>query len=341
MAGGKIDAFEALKEALNVKDLDYLILGERKGQRGRFTPKRISVPTFIQGIINSGISIANFIDLTDTPTEYDGQGGKFLAVKLTEDGIEFVDSGTLGSYTNPLPTTETVGGIEAGSTFDNVPFNEMWDRLLYPFQEPSFTTFILSGYSTIEVGDEIPAGLQTYTWAATNPGNVETNSIEIVDVTNGNTVLGTGLANDGSEALLTPQIVKLSNTSHSFKITGDNTEGGTFSRNYSVNWQWRKYFGKSTLATLTEPQVIGLPFNSLAPNFSGTSNIPSGPGYVYFAFPVSWGTASSFKDTATNLDVAMEPFYVVSITNGFGVVESYNVHRSTNQLNGAINIAVS
>ena len=32
-----------------------------------------------------------FIDLSDGPMSYEGQGGKYVAVKMTEDGIEFVD----------------------------------------------------------------------------------------------------------------------------------------------------------------------------------------------------------------------------------------------------------
>lgn len=37
-----------------------------------------------------GIGASQLTDLTDFPSDYTGQGGKFLRVKVTEDGIEFV-----------------------------------------------------------------------------------------------------------------------------------------------------------------------------------------------------------------------------------------------------------
>lgn len=37
--------------------------------------------------------IDTIIELTDCPASYTGQGGKVLAVKMTEDGMEFVDAG--------------------------------------------------------------------------------------------------------------------------------------------------------------------------------------------------------------------------------------------------------
>jgi len=41
-----------------------------------------------------GCDESNFLGLVDTPDSYVGQGGKFLRVKATEDGIEFVAGGT-------------------------------------------------------------------------------------------------------------------------------------------------------------------------------------------------------------------------------------------------------
>lgn len=40
----------------------------------------------------------SFTDLTDVPTSYSGQGGKFVRVKSTADGLEFTSSGASGQY---------------------------------------------------------------------------------------------------------------------------------------------------------------------------------------------------------------------------------------------------
>jgi len=52
---------------------------------------------------------SSFLDLTDTPSDYTGQAGKVPAVKSTEDGLEFVSPGTPDSH----HTTHEAGGLDA------------------------------------------------------------------------------------------------------------------------------------------------------------------------------------------------------------------------------------
>jgi hypothetical protein len=210
------------------------------------------------------------------------------------------------------------------------------------YQAPSFTSFVLLGFDVLEVGDSIPAGSQVFNWATINSGNVQANSIDIIDVTGGNTVLASALANDGTEAVtLSSPIQKVAIGSHQFKINGQNTQGGTFERTDNVNWQFRKFFGNdSNVGPLNETQVEALGSNPLDSGFAGTYFF-NGGDYKYLAFPTSWGTPTSFKDNATMLTVPMEASYVVNLTNSFGVAEDYNVYRTTNILGADITILVA
>ena len=65
----------------------------------------------------------------------------------------------IGSYTNPLPTPITVGGIDSGSTFLDVPWSGMWDALLYPELFPTLTNpsslFTLAQAGYHEIGEVI------------------------------------------------------------------------------------------------------------------------------------------------------------------------------------------
>ena len=54
-----------------------------------------------------------FTDLTDAPSSYTGQGGKFVAVKVTEDGLEFVTE-TTSSITVVSGKEENVSSITKG-----------------------------------------------------------------------------------------------------------------------------------------------------------------------------------------------------------------------------------
>jgi len=210
------------------------------------------------------------------------------------------------------------------------------------YQAPSFTSFVLLGFNVLEVGDTIPSGSQVFNWTTLNSGNVEANSIDLIDVTGGNTVLGSALANDGTEAItIASPIQKVAIGTHQFKITGLNTQGGNFERTDNVNWQFRKFYGNdSNVGPLVEAQIEALANNPLDSGFAGTYFFTGG-NYKYLAFPSSWGTPSSFKDQSTNLTVPMEAPYVVSVTNAFAVAENYNVYRSINILGGDITIIVA
>jgi hypothetical protein len=210
------------------------------------------------------------------------------------------------------------------------------------YQAPSFTSFVLLGFDVLEVGDTIPAGSQVFNWTTLNSGNVQPNSIDLIDVTNANTVLGSGLANDGTEAItFASPIQKVAIGTHQFKATAQNTQGGNFERTDNVNWQFRKFYGNdSNVGPLNEAQVEALGSNPLDSGFAGNYFF-NGGDYKYLAFPVSWGTPSSFKDQSTMLTVPMEVAYVVNLTNAFSIAENYNVYRSTNILGGDITIVVA
>jgi hypothetical protein len=284
----------------------------------------MSVPPIYGVSLNDNISV----DSISANTYYVGD----VPLSATTSGL---------TYTNTTPTTATVGGIDAGSTFSGANMSEMWDMLLYPYQAPKFNAFAINGQSTtLEVGDSVPAGSTLFTWSTTNSSNVASNSITIQDITNV-LILGSGLADDGSESLSLPaNVTKTSATSNQWRITASDTEAGGLLRNFNVNWRWRVNYGTDPSTTLTAAGVTGLTNSSLSSGFAGTRSFGAGD-YKYFAYPAVMGTATTFKDSSTNLDVAMEALYTVSITNAFSVSTTYNVHRSTNVLGSTIDIIIS
>lgn len=246
-----------------------------------------------------------------------------------------------GSYTNATPVPTTVGGITAGSTFDNVPVTDVITQLLYPYQVPAFTAFAIAGQgTTLEVGQAIPAGLKTFTWSTSNSGNVNVNSITIDDVT-GNTELATGVANVGSSELTVGQVVKTSATNHTWRIEAVASNGSTIGRNFVVNWQWKVYYGESALGSLTEADVEALRVGILKTSVNGTYVMNEG-GYKWWAFPSSFTQPTQFKDINTQFLVAMDPVVSeVLVTNSFGISTMYKLYRSYNILGGGIDVQIS
>jgi len=259
-------------------------------------------------------------------------------------GSEPLTSVTSGlTFTNLNPTPTTIGGISAGSTFNSQTMEEMWNSLLYPYQAPAFTSFSRTNLlSTYEVGQTIDIGSQTFSWTTSNPSNVSANTISIVQNITPITTLYGPSANLGSTAITLSASYSSATptTTTLYTISGVNTNGNTFNSIISRNWRFRVYYGTSSLTILTEPDIISLSNNPLSNSFSGTYSFAAGD-YKYFCYPSSFGTATTFKDSLTNLDVPMETPYLVSVTNIYGVTTNYRVHRTTNILGGSINIIIS
>lgn len=266
----------------------------------------------------------------------------------------------INTYGGASPTTETVGGIPAGTAITGLTYDALFEMLLVPFQLPSFTAFAFTGISSpVEVGDTL-SGSVTATWSYTYGGNIATNSIDIDDIGNATNLI-TGTANDGSQSITLTSVTKTSAASHTWRITGTNTNpagAADFTRDLTINWYWRRYIGTSTDTTLTESQIEALALTELNAGITGTFSLAAG-GYKYFVWDDALGSPTAvtgFKDTSTNLSVAMADssdnaaysntqngwsYALVSVTNAEGVTSNKRVYRTKNILGGTITIQVS
>lgn len=224
------------------------------------------------------------------------------------------------------------------------------------YLSPSFTSFSIQGQANpLEVGDSIPAGV-TFIWSTTNPGNVQPNTVDILDVTLGLT-LATGLPNTGSAAVVMPGAITYSAvTGHTFQIRAQNTNLVTFSRTALYGWQWRVFSGTSAATTLNEAGIHGLANQNVTANITGIYVLAAG-NYKYLCYSDALGDKiSSVKDAMTGFNVPMatvtqDAFYanldgagfyygLVSVTNGFGVTHNYRVYRSFNALGAQVTLWV-
>ena len=216
------------------------------------------------------------------------------------------------------------------------------------YAAPAFTAFGITGQaSVIEVGTTIGGGNVTFTWSTSNSGNVQANSISIVDTTAGVT-LASGLANTGSDVISIGSITNNAPASQIWTINGVNTHSQGFSRTFTVQWEWRVYVGTSTNVVLTANQIKALSVsNALQSSFPGTYPFNSGSSvYYYMAFPDSMGDVTLFFDPnggfpwsmATASDNAAYSnvqsggggysYDLVNVTNAHGVATNYRLYRS-------------
>jgi len=262
-----------------------------------------------------------------------------LSINISGGNLSSITAESVDGTT--IPATQ-IKGIRVGTSTTPDPKivlvgTDQYLELFNPYLSPTFGTFSIDSGTSLEIGQPL-SGLRLFTWTTTNSGNIQANSISILDVTQALT-LESSLANDGSQSVPL-SIVYNTVSSHIFRITGINSISGTFQRDLTVNWRTRLFYGNNGLLSLTEPDVESLSTNALVSGFAGTYSFAAG-GYKWFCYNSSLGLATQFKDAVTNLNVAMNPHIVVNVTNAYGITQSYNCHRTLNSLGSAITIQIS
>lgn len=256
------------------------------------------------------------------------------------------------TFQNDNPTTITVGGIAAGSTFHTpVLLNELFRIMLYPFQAPGFASFAIAGVtSPLEVGSSFGPAV-TFNWSTSQSGNVGANSITLKDITTAATLLS-NTANDGTQAVTLPGAVTRSTAgTHVFEIDGVDTQPAPFNRQLTIAWQWRRYFGASANTSLTASQILALASNGLASGYAGSYSMGAG-GYKFIALADAvGGQITSVKDASTQLAVPMVSgshtdgggygYELVTVVNAQGVSAAVRVYRTLNALGSAVQMVVA
>ena len=265
--------------------------------------------------------------------------------------------GGCSTYNGASPSTVCVQNLPAGSPILGCSYDYLFQNIYVPFVAPAFSAFSINQSSPVEVGFTVPTP-RSFSWSFTN-SNLTANSVAIIDVTNSNNILASGLSNTSPASVSIGTVQKTSPASNSWRARATNSQGTQFfSSNYTVNWFWRLYYGISASETLNEAGIEGLSSSALLSTEVGTYSFAA-TNYKYFAWANDLGSptaATGFKDASTGLAVAMADvgdngFYsnlengwyygLVSVTNANGIATNYRVYRSKNQLGSTISIIVS
>lgn len=309
------------------------------------------------GTGGAGVSSVNDFDGDITIAPADGYDN--VSVTDNDDGTIYIGVDDF-SYTNATEMPDAVGGWPSGSTFNATSLQDMFDGLLYPYQEPSFSSFSVNTDNIQEVGSSIAAD-RTYLFTASNPSNVNSDSVNITYYGTAEGNIATGLNIDDSPYEATHSAIANSTTGNLiFKVEATNSQEGLFSRTYAISYRWRAYWGNSASESLDEEGIEGLGSSSLKTSENGTYDFNAAANqYKYLCWPDSFGSPTAvtgFKDAATNNVIVMatsadDEFFsntqngwsygVVSVTNSNGEETNYRVYRSKNKLGSALDITVS
>ena len=288
--------------------------------------------------IEGTATLNGHVNLNATITDWNGDTGEEgnVLTRNADGRVEWTPPATAPEYTNSTPMPETVGGYDAGTTFEGKTQDEMWTGLLYPYQVPQFTSFTDSdGVSgTKEVGQVIIPGSITFTYAASNESNIQ--NVEIEE-------LSGDIAYDGPFSspvsyVSTSQFSSATVTALTlYTLDGTNSNGGDMgNRSITATWHARLIYGKSPLTSLTEAQIRNLDNQQLITSnpLNTVLEATGGAGYLYVCIPVD--LTSDIVDIYDEGGAFNIPWQAVNVnvTNQYSPVINYKVYRSTFKFNG-------
>ena len=212
----------------------------------------------------------------------------------------------------------------------------MINKIIHKYNIPTANVFTIGLPTYAELGTNYTAN-PAVNWNIQNSQNVLISSplnkhINLLDVTNGNTVLVTSdlVTYSANVAILNTTVI----ASRQFRLQFTDIKNNVINKDITVYGVIPIYFGTSLLSSLTASDVIALQ-KYLNTTWKTNYNYVAG-GYKYFAIPSATGIPSMFKDLATGFQIAMEAPIAITIS---GI--SYNLYRTTNILNSTITITVS
>lgn len=254
------------------------------------------------------------------------------------------------AYTNQGGVLVDIGGYRKGDVPSGT-IKQILNDLFYPFLEPMFSAF--SANTTIkEVGDTI-TGPIPFTWSITNAANVK-NAADSGNISANDTVDSPDLGdfnlfgNTNLNLSLDTPYTKNTLFELIFTLIGtDSNDNGIDPITASIIFGIKIYWGSAVGPFLAnEAAVKALPSNSIKQSRLGTYGM-LGTGYTFICIPQDIAQSSiAFKDPDTGFSYAMalQSVYggsdTISVTNAFGVTDTYNIYRSPYSIGSSTNLKV-
>lgn len=292
------------------------------------------------------------VDIFVTGGTFNPSGG--TATFKNNAGSTFDVTGFQGLFVADIPVVlnagDSLGKYHNGDIIPTKGKTIEWimNDIATDFIPPTFSVFTRGNYSPtiLDLGDVMPTGSQSFTWATTTPNNISATTLTLTSNIS-STIIGTGLNYLGGTANYTTPDVIISNTPIENKviytIAGINNRGNVFNRTLTASWRHRFFYGKSVATDLTTPaNVTGLTSSALVVGVTSTYvNVGASVGnYVYLVVPASIPQPTDFRDSVAGCFGNNIPFTnlgTIAITR-FGVTTTYNKYRSINTIDGAISI---
>jgi hypothetical protein len=308
----------------------------------------------------TGTFTGNFVSTLNSLT------GDITIVAGTNVGVE-VDGSTItisasgGSaettWGRTDPTTVTVGGVAAGTTFDvSTSAVEVLHQMLYPYVSVAFISFNSGLNTQYEIGQTAGGAASTlWTRSGSNSNWVASSAfIRYTGLATGTALTaGNPLANGASVTYPAVRGTSIG-SSMTVSLTAQQSGGNPIvtAPSRTSTWWSNMYFGKSSNPDLRTQSFDVTGSNS--PSLVNTSltqgpvsfdaNVGAGDGYFYLFIHDYYTLNNSppyFGLKYSGFPLAQDGLTSVTLTNAQGLTATYKRYKSLNRLNDSITIEVN
>lgn len=160
----------------------------------------------------------------------------------------------LTRYTNSTPTIVSLGGIAAGTTFNNMPLEELLTNLLYPYTSPTISLSANPGGAVREKGSSVA------TIAFTATTTKKSKDITEVKFYDGSSVIHTVAAPKAGGGAETFTLSTATTTNKTFKATVSDGTSTINSNSIGYTFVYPVYYGvvASSVTTPTSAEIVAL-----------------------------------------------------------------------------------
>ena len=227
-------------------------------------------------------------------------------------------------YNNTTPTVTSLGGIAQGTTFDNVPINELLTNLLYPYIAPTISLSTNPGAQVREFGNPITEiTLTAKTTKKSKP-------ITEVKFYKGSDVIETVAAPTAGGGTETFKFTEAINANTSFKASVNDGQTNVNSNTVSFTFVYPMYVGDVTAASPDQDAIKAMEkLVTTKPSSKAKTHTLTSARFC-IAYPASYGNLKSVLD-ANNFEI-LDDFVkeTKSITGLDGTPQDYNVYTFKN-----------
>ena len=243
---------------------------------------------------------------------------KFLtAAKETQ-----YDTNTI--YNNSTPIITAIGGIAAGTTFENVPVKEMFDKLLYPYTKPAITGSATPGSATKEFGDPVSV---TQIKAVVTKKSEAITKVEFIQGGSVVHTISSGVADGGTFTYDPEQPISI-NATTTLQVKAYDSQSNVAANAATYTFVYPFYHGvveAAKIGNMTSEDVVALT-KDVSGKGTKTYSYTTNNNCMVVAYPASYGDLKTALDSNNFENIGSFTKQTIDVTGLDSTAQSYNVY---------------